>query len=85
MKIDYRNVRRVAYYILSIGILAAVASMILHPASLALPIAILALFSLVYVFMVFWYYRCPHCGKPIPTMSRYVPDYCPYCRKGIDD
>ena len=85
MRIHYRNVKKIAYYILGVGILLAVVTMLLKSRNLMLPIGILAFFSAVYIFLVFWYYRCPYCGMLLPTYNRTVPDYCPYCGESIDD
>ena len=85
MRIHYRNVKKIAYYILGVGILLAVGCMLAGVANLFLPIAILILFSLVYVVLVFYFFRCPYCNALLPTWRRSVPDYCPCCGESIDD
>jgi hypothetical protein len=78
-RINYRNVKKIAYYILGIGIILTVLTILtIGRDQLFITLAVLGVFTLAYIGFVFWYYRCPWCGVMFPV-HRATPEDCPWC------
>jgi zinc transporter ZupT len=82
-----QKIRKIRLTLLAIGLVGAVLGMVFAKSNSALIPVFLVLAAggmfghLIYT-LVAW--RCPHCGRLLPTKHAFWSKYCPYCGKELD-
>lgn len=82
-----KKIRYIRLIFLAIGLIGAVLGLMFSKSnSVLLPVflvvAVIGCFGHVIYTMVAW--RCPHCGRLLPTKHGFWSKYCPYCGEKLD-